>query len=248
MPGRSSRCGLSPPCRRGGHQLGGLGRSEDVRQRLVRRLAAPFEQDMHRLEREHDMVGETAGVGGPVDEVDVEVAGRARHCAEPGEALLCALGDHPAGAPSCPRRAPCASVAPPRAGRGGTQDPADRQCPASWPRWCREARRARRGKPTIAGIMGSSGTLGWSRRARKLHARCGRGERERVAVEPRQPDLGERFPRALVACLAYPASSSTSIVHRATSWSSLRTCSYIVTGRHDFAGPVVPERPQRATR
>ena len=51
--------GLSPPCRRGGHQLGGLGGLQGTRERVVRRLVAPFEQDMHRLERGDDVVGES---------------------------------------------------------------------------------------------------------------------------------------------------------------------------------------------
>ena len=52
-----------------------------------------------------------------------------------------------------------------------------------------------------------------------------------VSVSPSSRDspIWASASRALVACLAYPASSSTSIVHRATSSPSLRTCSKIVT-------------------
>ena len=50
-------------------------------------------------------------------------------------------------------------------------------------------------KPTTAGIVGSSGTPAGPDGAARSHARGGRGDGERVAVEPRQSDVGERIAR-----------------------------------------------------
>ena len=55
---------LSPPRRRGGHQVGGLGGFAGCASSVscADSLRA-LEQDMHRLERRHDVVGESVGVG-----------------------------------------------------------------------------------------------------------------------------------------------------------------------------------------
>ena len=70
-------------------------------------------------------------------------------------------------------------------------------------------------KPTIAGIVGSSGTpVGPEAPARWTPEAAA----ATVSVSPSSRDnpISASASRTLLACLAYPASSSTSIVHRAT--------------------------------
>ena len=172
------------------HQLGGLGRSQR-RDNVSCASHAPLEQDMHRLERGTTW-SERSGVSVPVDEVDVEVACRAREVAEPAEALF-GGSTIAAGTPSCPgeHRA--------RPSHRDTQVVEelgidDRRCPASSPRWCRRARRARRGT--------RRSRASWDRAARsairdagKIDTRSPCGNREHVSVQPFQSD-----PLEHVAC------------------------------------------------
>ena len=96
-------------------------------------------------------------VGVPPDDVDVEVAGRARLLPELAERLAVARRGPRRAAPPCPRPAPIGCDAPRPAARGGTPRRCRRSCPAGWPRSCRRGSPARAGTRPAAGSCGVEG-------------------------------------------------------------------------------------------